>query len=71
MEFLLVVLIVVVWVSLYSHISKMNAHTDALRKDIYSLKKFVESQLEEIKRQSETSTTVSYTHLTLPTNSRV
>jgi uncharacterized membrane protein len=58
MEFLLVVLIVVVWVSLYSHISKMNAHTDALRKDIYSLKKFVESQLEEIKRQSETSTTV-------------
>lgn len=53
MEFLLVVLIVVVWVSLYSHISKMNAHTDALRKDIYSLKKFVESQLEEIKRQQK------------------
>ena len=58
MEFLLVVLIVVVWVSLYSHISKMNAHADALRKDIYSLKKFVESQLEEIKRQSGTSTTI-------------
>lgn len=58
MEFLLVILIVVVWVSLYSHISKMNAHTDALRKDIYSLKKFVESQLEEIKRQSGTSMTV-------------
>ena len=59
MEFLLVVLIVVVWVSLYSHISKMNAHADALRKDIYSLKKFVESQLEEIKRQSGTSTTIT------------
>lgn len=58
MEFLLVVLIVVVWVSLYSHISKMNAHADALRKEIYSLKKFVESQLEEIKRQSGTSTVI-------------
>lgn len=57
MEFLLVVLIVVVWVSLYSHISKMNAHTDALRKDIYSLKKLVESRLEEIKRPETTSVT--------------
>lgn len=57
MEFLLVVLIVVVWVSLYSHISKMNAHTDALRKDIYSLKKLVESRLEEIKRLETTSVT--------------
>ena len=57
MEFLLVVLIVVVWVSLYSHISKMNAHTDALRKDIYSLKKLMESRLEEIKRPETTSVT--------------
>lgn len=57
MEFLLVVLIVVVWVSLYSHISKMNAHTDALRKDIYSLKKLVESRLEEIKRPETASVT--------------
>lgn len=57
MEFLLVVLIVVVWVSLYSHISKMNAHTDALRKDIYSLKKLVESRLEELKRPEATSVT--------------
>lgn len=57
MEFLLVVLIVVIWVSLYSHISKMNAHTDALRKDIYSLKKLVESRLEEIKRPETTSVT--------------
>lgn len=57
MEFLLVVLIVVVWVSLYSHISKMNAHTDALRKDIYNLKKLVESRLEEIKRPETTSMT--------------
>lgn len=57
MEFLLVVLIVVVWVSLYSHISKMNVHTDALRRDIYSLKKLVESRLEEIKRPETTSVT--------------
>lgn len=57
MEFLLVVLIVVVWVSLYSHISKMNAHTDALRKDIYSLKKLVESRLEELKRPETASVT--------------
>lgn len=45
MEFLLIILIVVVWVSLYSHISKMKAHTDDLRKDIYSLKKLVESKM--------------------------
>lgn len=58
MEFLLIILIVVVWVSLYSHISKMNTHTDALRKDIYSLKKLVESQLEEMKQREKTSVTI-------------
>lgn len=51
METLLVILIVVVWISLYSHISKMNSHTDSLRKDLYSLRKHIEVQLEELKKQ--------------------
>lgn len=51
METLLVILIVVVWISLYSHISKMNSHTDSLRKDLYSLRKYIEIQLEELKKQ--------------------
>lgn len=51
MEFLLIILVVVVWVSLYSHISKMNAHTDALKKEIYALRKYIESQLKDLKQQ--------------------
>lgn len=54
METLLVILIVVVWISLYSHISKMNSHTDSLRKDLYSLRKYIEIQLEELKKQQAT-----------------
>ncbi|WP_455640071.1 DUF2339 domain-containing protein [Parabacteroides sp.] len=50
---LLIILVVVVWVSLYSHITKMNAHTDSLRKEIYNLKKYIEIQLEELKRQPQ------------------
>lgn len=48
---LLVILVVVVWISLYSHITRMNAHTDSLRKDISSLRKYIETQLEDLKRQ--------------------
>lgn len=56
METLLVILIVVVWISLYSHISKMNTHMDSLRKDLYSLRKYIETQLEELRRQQATTT---------------
>lgn len=52
METLLIILIVVVWVTLYSHISKMNSHTESLRKEISSLRKYIETQLEEIRKQS-------------------
>lgn len=48
---LLVFLIVVVWISLYSHITKMNAHTDSLKKDLSGLRKYIESQLEELRKQ--------------------
>lgn len=51
MEILLVILILVVWISLYSHISKMNAHTDSLKKELQSLRKYVETQLGELKKQ--------------------
>lgn len=51
METLLILLIIVVWITLYSHISKMNVHTDMLRKDIFLLKKYIETQLEELKRR--------------------
>lgn len=51
MEFLLIILVVVVWVSLYSHISKMNAHTDALKKEIHALRKYIESQQKDLKQQ--------------------
>lgn len=51
MEILLVILILVVWISLYSHISKMNAHTDSLKKELQSLRKYVGTQLEELKKQ--------------------
>lgn len=53
MEFLLIILVVVVWISLYSHISKMNTHTDALRKDILALKKYIESLQKEMKQQPQ------------------
>lgn len=56
MEFLLIILVVVVWVSLYSHISKMNAHTDALKKEIYALRKYIESQLKDLKQQPTVAT---------------
>ena len=56
METLLVILIVVVWISLYSHISKMNTHMDSLRKDLYSLRKYIETQLEELRRQQAVTT---------------
>lgn len=52
METLLILLIIVVWITLYSHISKMNAHTDILRKEIFLLKKYIEVQLEELKRRT-------------------
>ncbi len=52
---LLVILVVVVWISLYSHITRMNAHTDSLRKDITCLRKYIETQLEELKRQQVVS----------------
>lgn len=48
---LLVFLIVVVWISLYSHITKMNAHTDSLKKDLSGLRKYIENQLEELRKQ--------------------
>lgn len=51
MEFLLIILVVVVWVSLYSHISKMNAHTDVLRRDILALRKYIESLQKEMRQQ--------------------
>ena len=55
MEILLIILIVVVWISLYSHISKMNTHTDSLRKDLYSLRKYIEAQLDELRKQQAAS----------------
>lgn len=55
MEILLIILIVVVWISLYSHISKMNTHTDSLRKDLYSLRKHIEAQLDELRKQQAAS----------------
>lgn len=55
MEILLIILIVVVWISLYSHISKMNTHTDSLRKDLYSLRKHIDAQLDELRKQQAAS----------------
>lgn len=54
METLLILLILVVWISLYSHISKMNAHADALRKDLSDLRKSIEVQLEELRKLQTT-----------------
>lgn len=51
METLLIILILIVWISLYSHISKMNAHTESLKKELQSLRKYVGTQLEELKKQ--------------------
>lgn len=53
MEFLLIILVVVVWVSLYSHISKMNTHTDVLRRDILALRKYIESLQKEMRQQQQ------------------
>lgn len=48
---LLVFLIVVVWISLYSHISKMNTHIDSLKRDLVSLRIYIENQLQELRKQ--------------------
>lgn len=47
---LLVFLIMVVWISLYSHISKMNTHIDSLKRDLVSLRIYIENQLQELRK---------------------
>lgn len=48
---LLVILILIVWISLYKYISKVTANTEALRKEIHYLRKLLESSPEDKKKE--------------------
>ncbi|WP_291529639.1 DUF2339 domain-containing protein [Bacteroides sp. UBA939] len=51
MEVLLVILIIVAWINLHSHISRVKTHIDSLQKDLHDFRKEIEAQLEALKKQ--------------------